>query len=95
MVVLEIADHGIGIPRSQHERIFEKFHRLDPSLSRGVGGTGLGLYITHELVNRMGGRISVRSQPGHGTTFRVELPTNGGPSPSSPNSAHASRPNKL
>ena len=75
-VVLEVADHGIGIPASQHERIFEKFHRLDPTQTRGVGGTGLGLYITRELVKRMGGRISLRSQPGTGTTFKVELPTN-------------------
>jgi PAS domain S-box-containing protein len=73
-VVLEVADHGIGIPASQHERIFDKFHRLDPALSGGVGGTGLGLYITRELVTRMGGRIAVRSEPGKGATFSVELP---------------------
>jgi signal transduction histidine kinase len=72
--VLEVADHGIGIPASQHERIFEKFHRLDPALRGGVGGTGLGLYITRELVSRMGGRIAVRSEPGKGATFIVELP---------------------
>ena len=74
-VVLEVIDHGIGIPPSQHERIFEKFHRLDPTQTRGVGGTGLGLYITRELVARMGGRISLRSQPGKGSAFKVELPT--------------------
>jgi PAS domain S-box-containing protein len=73
-VVLEVADHGIGIPASQHEHIFEKFHRLDPAQNRGVGGTGLGLYITRELVKRMGGQITLRSQPGKGATFTVALP---------------------
>ncbi|MBV8396548.1 MAG: GAF domain-containing protein [Actinobacteria bacterium] len=73
-VVVEVADEGIGIPPSEHDRIFEKFHRLDPEQTRGVGGTGLGLYITRELVTRMGGRIGVRSEPGRGTTFAVELP---------------------
>ena len=74
-VLLDVADHGIGIPASRQESIFDKFHRLDPALNRGVGGTGLGLYITRQLVTRMGGRISVRSQPGKGATFSVELPT--------------------
>jgi PAS domain S-box-containing protein len=73
-VLLEVADRGIGIPASQQERIFDKFHRLDPTQTRGVGGAGLGLYITRELVNRMGGRITVRSRPGAGATFSVELP---------------------
>jgi len=69
-----VRDRGLGIPSSDHERIFEKFFRLDPNLSRGVGGTGLGLYISRELVRRMGGRIRVESEPGHGSTFSFELP---------------------
>ena len=67
-------DRGLGIPASEHERIFEKFFRLDPNLSRGVGGTGLGLYISSEIVRRMGGRIRVESEPGRGSTFSFELP---------------------
>ncbi len=69
-----VRDRGLGIPASEHERIFEKFFRLDPNLSRGVGGTGLGLYISRELVRRMGGRIRVDSEPGRGSTFSFELP---------------------
>ena len=68
-----VRDRGLGIPVSEHERIFEKFFRLDPNLSRGVGGTGLGLYISSEIVRRMGGRIRVESEPGHGSTFWFEL----------------------
>ena len=69
-----VRDAGLGIPASEHERIFEKFYRLDPNLSRGVGGTGLGLYICREIVRRMGGRIRVESEPGRGSTFSFELP---------------------
>jgi PAS domain S-box-containing protein len=69
-----VRDGGLGIPASEHERIFEKFFRLDPNLSRGVGGTGLGLYISREIVRRMGGRIRVESEIGRGSTFSFELP---------------------
>ncbi len=69
-----VSDRGLGIPAREQERIFEKFYRLDPNLTRGVGGTGLGLYISRELVRRMGGRIWVDSRVGEGSTFSVELP---------------------
>jgi PAS domain S-box-containing protein len=69
-----VRDGGLGIPASEHERIFEKFFRLDPNLSRGVGGTGLGLYISREILRRMGSRIRVESEPGRGSTFSFELP---------------------
>jgi signal transduction histidine kinase len=69
-----VSDEGLGIPPEEHERIFEKFHRLDPDMTNGVGGTGLGLYICRELVERMDGRIWVESEPGTGTTFSFELP---------------------
>jgi signal transduction histidine kinase len=69
-----IADTGVGIPAAELERIFEKFYRLDPEQTRGVAGTGLGLYVCKELVERMNGRISVESTVGHGSTFTVELP---------------------
>ena len=51
-----VRDEGLGVPPGEQRRIFEKFYRLDPDLNRGVGGTGLGLYISRELLDRMGGR---------------------------------------
>jgi PAS domain S-box-containing protein len=69
-----IEDRGLGIPPAEQSRIFEKFFRLDPSMTRGVGGTGLGLYICRELVDRMQGRITVASDGRSGSTFTVELP---------------------
>jgi PAS domain S-box-containing protein len=72
---IEVADHGLGIPNSERERIFEKFYRLDPQLAGGVGGSGLGLYICRELVERMNGRLDVDSEPGEGSRFTVALPT--------------------
>ncbi|MBD0349336.1 MAG: PAS domain-containing protein [Thermoleophilia bacterium] len=73
-VCFSVRDEGLGIPFPEQQRIFEKFYRLDPQLTRGVGGTGLGLYICRELVQRMGGSIWVRSEEGSGSTFSVELP---------------------
>jgi signal transduction histidine kinase len=73
-VRLEVEDHGLGIPAGDRERIFEKFDRGDPGRRPAAGGTGLGLYICRELVERMGGRISVTSTLGAGSTFSVELP---------------------
>jgi PAS domain S-box-containing protein len=73
-VRLAVRDHGLGIPPGEQERIFEKFYRLDPALTRGVGGSGLGLFISRELVSRMGGSLTVRSQPGQGAAFVVDLP---------------------
>jgi PAS domain S-box-containing protein len=70
-----VRDEGLGIPPSERQRIFEKFYRLDPNLTRGVGGTGLGLYICRELVERMGGRLSVSANGDRGSSFAVELPT--------------------
>jgi signal transduction histidine kinase len=74
-----VRDEGPGIPPSQQERIFEKFYRLDPNMTQGVGGTGLGLYICRELVDAMEGEIWVESVPGEGSTFSFELPV--APSP--------------
>ena len=73
-VRIEVRDEGIGIPASAQERIFEKFSRLDPALTRGIGGSGLGLYISRGLVEQMGGKITVRSRPNAGSTFSVDLP---------------------
>ncbi len=73
-VCFSVQDEGLGIPATELRRIFEKFYRLDPQMTRGVGGTGLGLYICQELVRRMDGRIWVESEPGEGSAFHVELP---------------------
>jgi PAS domain S-box-containing protein len=62
--VIDVVDQGLGIPPAERERIFEKFYRLDPQQTHGVGGSGLGLYICRELVERMDGRLSVESEPG-------------------------------
>jgi PAS domain S-box-containing protein len=73
-VRFRVTDHGLGIPPAEQDRIFEKFFRLDPNLTRGVGGTGLGLYIARELVMRMNGRIWIDSDGRNGSSFFVELP---------------------
>ena len=78
-VVFYVKDEGLGIPVEEQARIFEKFYRLDPQMTRGVGGTGLGLYICSELVNRMGGHIWVESAQGQGSTFLIELPAESPP----------------
>ena len=71
-----VTDQGLGVPPSEQRRIFEKFYRLDPNMTRGVGGTGLGLFICRELVRRMDGRIWVESAGlGQGSTFSLELPS--------------------
>jgi len=72
--VIEVSDEGIGIPAGEQERIFEKFYRLDPSMTRGVGGSGLGLYIIRELIAHMQGEVAVESQLDRGSTFTISLP---------------------
>jgi signal transduction histidine kinase len=71
---LLVLDEGLGIAHGEQQRIFGKFYRVDPQQSRGVGGTGLGLYISRELVRLMGGQLSVTSREDEGSTFVVELP---------------------
>jgi signal transduction histidine kinase len=74
VVRITVADAGPGITLAEQQRIFEKFYRVDPQLTHAPGGTGLGLYISRELVHRMGGRLEVVSEPGAGAAFVVELP---------------------
>jgi two-component system sensor histidine kinase/response regulator len=69
-----VRDEGRGIPSDEAERVFEKFYRLDPNMTEGVGGTGLGLYICRELIEGMQGQIWVNSGLGKGSTFTFELP---------------------
>jgi PAS domain S-box-containing protein len=73
-IELSVTDEGVGIAPAEQEAIFEKFYRVDPHLSQTPGGTGLGLYISRELAQRMSGEIAVESQPGSGSTFVLELP---------------------
>jgi len=73
-VRVEVADQGIGIAPAEQEAVFEKFYRGDPQHRAVPGGTGLGLYICRELVQRMGGTIGVRSRAGEGSTFWFDLP---------------------
>jgi two-component system phosphate regulon sensor histidine kinase PhoR len=69
-----VHDEGLGFDQNAAERIFERFHRLDPHQTQGIGGTGLGLYISRELVHRMGGRIWAEAERGAGASFYFELP---------------------
>ncbi len=73
-VCLWVRDTGIGIPESEQERIFERFYQVDASERRAYRGAGLGLTICKHIVERHHGRIWVRSRPGEGSTFYVELP---------------------
>jgi signal transduction histidine kinase len=72
-IAVVVRDYGAGIPPEHVPRIFERFHRVDPARSRSEGGTGLGLAIVKHLVESMGGSVSVESEMGRGSAFRVEL----------------------
>jgi len=72
--VLEVSDTGVGIPESEVPRLFERFHRVPGTTGRTYEGTGIGLSLVRELTELHGGRVSVESAAGQGTTFRVELP---------------------
>ena len=94
-----VEDTGIGIPVDQQARVFEKFTQLNGAANRRSGGTGLGLSISARLVDLMGGRLSVTSEPGRGSTFVIELeldctdaPAAAGPSPAAPREVPAPAP---
>jgi two-component system, OmpR family, sensor histidine kinase SenX3 len=74
-VVLEVEDHGQGIPARDLERIFERFYRVDQGRSRNTGGTGLGLSIVRHVAANHQGRIEVESREGEGSTFRLIMST--------------------
>jgi signal transduction histidine kinase len=73
-VVFAVKDNGIGIAARDRKRIFRRFYQVDRSLAREAGGCGLGLSIVESIVRAHGGSVSVESQPGAGSTFRLALP---------------------
>jgi signal transduction histidine kinase len=73
-VLIEVEDTGIGIGEDDIDAIFEEFRQADQSVTRSFGGTGLGLAISRKLLTLMGGSVSIESQLGEGSTFRVRLP---------------------
>jgi two-component system sensor histidine kinase SenX3 len=76
---LSVADHGIGIPRRDLERVFERFYRVDRARSRETGGTGLGLAIVRHVASNHAGAVRVESLEGEGSTFTLRLPVGSGP----------------
>jgi PAS domain S-box-containing protein len=89
---ITVRDEGLGIPAHEQRLIFDKFYRVDPNLTRGVGGTGLGLYVCRELVRLMGGRIWVESAHGEGSTFFVDLPVRAEAAPARASEVQAAGP---
>ena len=73
-ILIRVSDHGCGIPEQEHDRIFERFYRVDKARSRKLGGTGLGLSIVKHIVLAHHGTVHVESVPGEGSTFVIELP---------------------
>lgn len=72
--ILEVQDRGIGIPKEDLEHVFNRFYTVDKARSRKLGGAGLGLSIVQTIIDKHGGKISVTSAVGEGTTFHIELP---------------------
>ena len=70
-----VADHGVGIPAKDLERVFERFYRVDQARSRDTGGTGLGLSIVRHVATNHGGEIVVESEEGIGSVFTLRLPS--------------------
>ncbi len=74
MITFEVQDTGIGIEADKQRVVFEAFEQGDPNVVRKYGGTGLGLAITSKLVNLLGGKVALQSEPGKGSTFTISVP---------------------
>ena len=74
-VAIDVEDRGVGIPTRDHERIFERFYRVDRGRSRDTGGTGLGLAIVRHVASNHGGEVKLSSREGEGSTFTLVLPS--------------------
>lgn len=85
-IVVSVADTGSGITEADQKHLFEKFYQADHSLTKEAPGTGLGLAIAKELASLLGGRLILKSSPGHGAVFSIHLPQNG-PELTAPSSA--------
>ncbi len=75
-VKLDVIDHGIGIPRTEQHKIFDKFYRVCDPMCHDNKGSGLGLALVHHIVNAHGGMVTVESSPGKGSKFTITLPLN-------------------
>jgi two-component system OmpR family sensor kinase len=90
--LLEVRDHGHGLPTDDTDALFERFWRADPGRERGRGGAGLGLSIVAAIVDAHGGRVSAANAPGGGASFTISLPAAGtdtAPAPPAPAAAPA------
>jgi two-component system phosphate regulon sensor histidine kinase PhoR len=74
-LVIRVADQGSGISKEHHDRIFERFYRVDRGRSRAMGGTGLGLAIVKHIALAHGGKVAVESEPGKGSIFAIYIPS--------------------
>ena len=73
-LALSVADRGVGIPKTEHARIFEKFYRVGRSDTQGRRGSGVGLALVRHVAEAHGGRVTVESAPGEGSRFTLRLP---------------------
>jgi signal transduction histidine kinase len=88
-VTISVADHGIGIPREEQNRIFERFYRVGTGLVHDVKGSGLGLALVKHIVEAHGGSVTIASEPERGSTFTIRLPMGAEPSKAPPDISSA------
>ncbi|HSP19747.1 MAG TPA: sensor histidine kinase, partial [Myxococcaceae bacterium] len=73
-VDIEVEDHGVGIAKRDRKRVFDRFYRVDNLLTRQTEGSGLGLSISRRIIEAHGGKLTLRSELGKGSTFTIHLP---------------------
>jgi signal transduction histidine kinase len=93
-VSVQVTDHGCGLAASELDHVFERFYRVEDSMTMQTSGSGLGLYIARELAAAMGGTLTATSQPGQGSTFTVSLPRNATFAPDSSHRHDLTGPNR-